>query len=175
MKTSSLETVLGALIIGIAIVFLLYSVKAGDAQKIEGYDINAQFNQVGGLSVGDAVRIGGVKVGTVKAITLSKETYMANVESTIDKDIHIPVDSAATVASSGLMGGNYLEISVGGDDEMLKNKGQIQYTQDAQNIEKLLGQFIFAAADSKKKGDTSTPEAGKDMTAPAPETAMPAM
>jgi len=174
MKTSSVETVLGALIIVIALVFLLYSVRAGEVEKTEGYVINAQFNQVGGLSAGDAVRISGVKIGTVKSITLSKETYLANVAANINNDIKIPADSAATVASSGLMGGNYLDISPGGDEEMLKNRGMIQYTQDAQNLEKLLGQFIFTI---KPNGDKPAAE-GASAAAPEAEpadAAMPAM
>ena len=178
MKTSSLETVLGALILVIAAVFLLYSVKAGDAEKTEGYTINAQFNQVGGLAAGDAVRISGVKIGSIKAITLDKKTFMANVEASINKDIQVPADSAATVASSGLLGGNYLEISPGGDLENLKNKGSIQYTQDAQNLEKLLGQFIFSAADKKPADGQATPEAetAAPAAAAAPSDApMPAM
>lgn len=163
MRTSSVETVLGALILLIAIVFLLYSVKAGEVERTEGYTINAQFNQIGGLSIGDAVRVSGVKIGTIKSITLSKETYLANVEASIDRGIKLPVDSAATVASSGLMGGNYLEISPGGDEAMLDNKGNIEFTQDAQNLEKLLGQFIFTI--DGKNGDKGDETATADATA----------
>ncbi len=169
MRTSSVETVLGALILFVALSFLLYSVRAGDVEKTEGYIINAQFNQVGGLAAGDAVRVSGVKIGTVKSITLSHETYLANVAASIDKAVKLPVDSAATVASTGLLGGNYLEISPGGDEKMLEDKGNIEFTQDAQNLEKLLGQFIFTIKDPKK--DAAAPEAESTTAFEAPAAA----
>lgn len=187
MKTSSLETVLGALVLIVALAFLIYSASVGDVKKVEGYGIIARFNQVGALQVGDDVRISGVKIGAIKAITLTKDNYLASVEATIDESVKIPADSAATIASTGLLGGNYLDISPGGDDVMLKDGGILQYTQDAQNLERLLGQFIFSVSDAKKtegKEEASedaasvldAPASGAE-TAPAPasDDAMPAM
>ncbi len=156
MKTSSLETVIGALIIVVAVVFLIYSAAVGDIEQEDGYPIKANFNQVGGLQVGDPVRISGVKIGVVKDIELSRQSFLAEVTATIDDDVQVPTDSSATVASSGLLGGNYLAISPGGDEENLRRNDYLEYTQDAQNLEELLGKFIFSMNDSK---DDSASEA----------------
>lgn len=167
MKANSLETVLGALVLALAIIFFVYSAQKGDAEKVKGYLINARFNQVGALTAGDPVKISGVKIGTVEEITLTKENYLANVSARIEDSVKLPVDSSATIASTGLLGGNYLDISPGGDDLILGNNGLLQYTQDAQNLEKLLGQFIFSVNDAKKTGET---EAAPVATPPAFET-----
>ena len=156
MKTSSLETVLGAIVLIVAVIFLIYSAQMGDAEQTKGYTVNARFNQVGGLQPGDAVRVSGVKIGSVGKITLTTENYLANVAMTIDEGVKLPVDSAASIASTSLLGGTYLDISPGGDEQMLEDQGVLQYTQDAQNIEKLLGQFIFSVSDAKKGAEAGT-------------------
>lgn len=171
MKANSLETVLGALVLALALIFFVYSAQKGEVEKVKGYIINARFNQVGALTPGDPVKVSGVKVGQVESITLTQENYLANVSARVDENVKLPVDSSATIASTGLLGGNYLDISPGGDELMLDNNGLLQYTQDAQNLEKLLGQFIFSVQDAKKTGEgtpTGTPPAfGDKEAAPA--------
>lgn len=173
MKTSSLETVLGAIVLIVAFIFLIYSAQMGDAEQTKGYTVNARFNQVGGLQQGDAVRVSGVKIGTVRKITLTNENYLANVAMTIDEGVKLPVDSSASIASTSLLGGTYLDISPGGDELMLADQGILQYTQDAQNIEKLLGQFIFSVSDSKKTAEGAAAE-GDDASEAAPAAEEPA-
>ncbi len=168
MKTSSLETVIGALIIVVAAIFLIYSAAVGDVEQTDGYPIKANFNQVGGLQVGDSVRISGVKIGTVKAIDLSRQSFLAEVTATIEDDVQVPRDSSATVASNGLLGGNYLAISPGGDEENLRRNDFLEYTQDAQNLEELLGKFIFSIADSETNSDKDSTETSVKDTTPAP-------
>lgn len=151
MKTNSLETIIGALIIVVATVFLIYSAAIADVEQMDGYPIKANFNQIGGLQEGDAVRISGVKIGVVDKIELSRQSFLAEVTALIDRDVQIPRDSSATAASSGLLGGNYLEISPGGDEENLRRGDFIDFTQDAQNLENLLGKFIFSLGDADDK------------------------
>lgn len=164
MKTNSLETIIGALIIAVAAVFLIYSATVADVEQVDGYDIKASFNQVGNLQPGDYVRISGVRVGTVDKIELSRQSFLAEVTAIIDRDVQIPRDSAATVASSGLLGGNYLEISPGGDEENMRRGDFIEFTQDAQNLENLLGQFIFSLDNggNEESSEPSTNEMATD-------------
>lgn len=185
MKRNIIETVLGAVVLVIAGGFLAYSTSATQAGTVEGYDINASFNEIGGLKTGADVRVGGVKVGSVEDITLDQQTYRANVKLSIKDDVKIPTDTAARVSSESIMGGTYLALDVGGDEEMIKPGGSIAFTQDAQNLETLLGKFIFSMADGKDEDKTagSTPagtpapapsQSGND-GAPATITPLPAM
>ena len=165
MKRNIIETVLGALVLLVAGAFLLYGSSATTAGEVSGYPIIAKFNEVGALQKGDDVRIGGVKVGSVESITLDAKSYRANVNLSIMDDVKIPADSSARISSEGLMGGAYVAIDVGGDDDALERGSNIIYTQDAQNLEQLLGKFIFSLGDAKKDETASSDD--KKPAAPA--------
>ncbi len=144
MKRSVIETVLGAVVLFVAAFFLLFSYKTANVKAVSGYEISADFSGIGGLSAGDDVQISGVKIGTVTAVTLDSETYLARVHMSIDPDIALPVDTAAVISSESLLGGRYLSLEPGAAEESLTDKGRIQFTQAPQNLEQLLGQFIFS-------------------------------
>lgn len=170
MKRNVIETVLGAVVLLVAIVFLGFSYSAADVGDIEGYNITADFSGIGGLGLGDSVQISGVKIGSIKKIELKKDTYMAHVTMSIDNSVKLPDDTSAFISSESLLGGKYMELQPGGSEEMLGDGGHIEYTQAPQNLEQLLGKFIF----SMDKGKEGT--AGEDAAAaPAPETGTPGM
>jgi phospholipid/cholesterol/gamma-HCH transport system substrate-binding protein len=54
---------------------------------------------------------------------------------------NIPADSAAVIRTSGLLGEQYIDISVGGDLESLKDGDTFYSTQSAMNLERLIGNF----------------------------------
>jgi phospholipid/cholesterol/gamma-HCH transport system substrate-binding protein len=153
MKRSLVETILGAIVLLAAGLFLLYSIKTADIADTGGYEITADFSSVGGLKPGDIVQISGVKVGTISRIELITETYLARVRMNIRDEYKIPTDTAALITSEGLLGGQYMALEPGADEEMIKPNGVIQYTQAPQNLEQLLGQFIFSMQDDEKASD----------------------
>ena len=171
MKRSIVETLLGAVVIVIALVFLVYSMRKAEVRAVNtGYEIVADFSGIGGLKSGDDVEISGVKIGTVSAVSLNPETYLARVAMTIDSDIKLPDDTAAMISSQSLLGGRYLALEPGGSDINLAPGGRIQYTQAPQNLEQLLGQFIFSMQSEKKEGkDDASQKAGNTEAAPAAE------
>lgn len=157
MKRNIIETVLGAIVLIVAGAFLVYSSSATKAGAVEGYEVSANFNEIGALKQGSDVRIGGVKVGTVKGIDLDSASYQARVTLSIEDDIKLPADTAARVSSEGLMGGAYLALDPGGDENNLRDGGRIEYAQDAQNLETLLGKFIFSMSESKDEKGAAAP------------------
>ncbi|MCB1651240.1 MAG: outer membrane lipid asymmetry maintenance protein MlaD [Alphaproteobacteria bacterium] len=156
MKRSTVETALGALVILVAAMFLSYSYKTANLSTGSGgYEVVALFSSIGGLQAGDDVQISGVKVGNVSKVELDKETYLAKVHLNIDPAYKLPVDTAALISSESLLGGKYLALEPGADEELLGPGGTIEYTQAPQNLEQLLGQFIFSMQgdeDKKKQG-----------------------
>lgn len=153
MNKNFVETLLGAVVLIVALFFLSYSAEIGEIGKgSEGYTVHADFSQVGTLKTGDDVRISGVKVGTVSNLELRNDTYLARVYMTIDPSVQLPTDTASIVSSEGLLGGTFLALEPGASEDYLDDGGRIMYNQDAQNLEKLLGQFIFSMQENS--GDT---------------------
>ena len=84
----------------------------------------------------------GVTVGTIESISLNTETFQARVEMSIHSDVdNIPSDSSAVIRTSGLLGEQYIDISIGAEMDSLK-EGDIFYsTQSAMNLERLISNF----------------------------------
>jgi len=98
----------------------------------------------GGLKSGDDVTISGVKVGSIANIELDPETYLAKVYMSVDQSVELPLDTAAMISSESIMGGRFLALEPGAEEEMIQPGGRVPYTQAPQNLEQLLGQFIFS-------------------------------
>ncbi len=173
MKRSVIETVLGAVVLFLAGFFLVFSYRTADIKKVSGYEITASFSGIGGLGIGDDVRISGVKVGSVADVSLDQKNYLAVVTMSIEPSIKLPDDTAAVIASESLLGGRYMELQPGASETMLEKGGQIQYTQSPQNLEQLLGKFIFSMQSEKKDGNKQEGASGESSLA-APEAAVPA-
>jgi phospholipid/cholesterol/gamma-HCH transport system substrate-binding protein len=94
--------------------------------------------------MGADVRVSGIKVGKVLEQSLDPETYRAEVRFSVMSDVELPTDSSAAVVSSGLLGGKYLALVPGGDDQLLQEGGEITLTQSSVNIEDLIGKYIFS-------------------------------
>jgi phospholipid/cholesterol/gamma-HCH transport system substrate-binding protein len=149
MNRNVVETVLGAIVLLVAAVFLVFSYNTANVKKITGYEITADFSSTGGLKAGDDIMVSGVKVGTVTDIKLDSETYLARVHMSIDPFVKLPLDTAALITSESIMGGRYLALEPGAEEEMIEAGGRVPYTQAPQNLEQLLGQFIFNMRDDK--------------------------
>ncbi|MBT5265426.1 MAG: outer membrane lipid asymmetry maintenance protein MlaD [Rhodospirillaceae bacterium] len=145
MRRNMIETMMGAVVVLVAVSFLGFAYSSANIRTTGGYEISANFNKVSGLSVGTDVRMSGIKIGTVVSQTLDKETFLARVTMNIDSDVKLPGDTVASIASEGLLGGTYLELVPGGMPDTLEPGGEIEYTQDPVDIVQLLGKFIFSA------------------------------
>ena len=170
MKRSVVETVLGAVVLLVALVFLAFSYKTANVGAASGYRLSANFSGIGGLKIGDDVQVSGVKIGQVDRIELDPATFLARVTLDIDPSIKVSEDTAAIISSTSLLGGRYLQLEPGGSEELLPDGGVIQYTQAPQNLEQLLGQFIFSMSGKEKDAAAAeghTTDAGEGEQAPA--------
>src|SRR5690606_37920039 len=137
MKRNVIETVLGAVVLVVAGFFLAFSYRTADVGSAKGYEVTADFSGIGGLSIGAAVLISGVKVGTVTGVNLMPDTYLARVHINLAPGIELPSDTAALISSESLLGGRYMAVEPGADTEVIGPGGHIQYTQAPQNLEQL--------------------------------------
>ncbi len=158
MKRNVMETVLGAVVLIVAVVFLGFSYSSANIGDVNGYQVTADFSGTGGLSIGDDVQISGVKIGSIAKIELKPEDYMARVTMDINDKVQLPDDTSAFISSESLLGGKYMELQPGASEDMLGAGGHIQYTQAPQNLEQLLGKFIFSMDKGNENG-TAAPAA----------------
>lgn len=143
---------MGALVLVVAGVFLFYAYSTSEIGKGGGYEVIARFTTVGGLKPGSDVRMSGIKVGTVSSQILDPKSYLAEVTLSIDESILLPVDSSAAVASEGLLGGNYVDLVPGAEEQTLKPGERIELTQDAVDFVQMLSKFMFQAGTSAPAG-----------------------
>ena len=146
MGAKQLETLLGAVVVLVAALFVTFVFSVSDTGSVNGYELVARFDSVEGLDVGSDVRLGGIKVGQVVSQELDPVTYLAVVRIGISEGIRLPIDSSLQVTSEGLFGGRYMAIVPGADDALLQPGDEIRYTQSAVNIEQLLGRFATGGA-----------------------------
>lgn len=148
MAGNLVETLIGAVVLVVAAVFMVFAYSRTDVGEVSGYELSARFERIDGLSPGADVRMSGIKVGTVIEQELDERTYVAVVRLSIDPKVRLPEDSSAEVVSEGLLGGKYLSLSPGGSDAMIAAGGEIKYTQSSVNFEQLLGKFMFSQSSS---------------------------
>jgi phospholipid/cholesterol/gamma-HCH transport system substrate-binding protein len=140
----------------IAAGFLAFAVAHSGRTAATGYKLHASFDHIDGLNAGADVRIAGVKVGNVVDLRVDPKTFLALVTLSINDQIHLPKDTAAEITSESLLGGKFLNLSQGGDDQDLAPGATITITQSSVSLEQLLGKFIFSAASLTDKGKDST-------------------
>lgn len=157
MKRNAIETIIGAVVLVIAAVFVVFAYSSADIAAVRGYEVTAKFDRVDGVRDGTDVRLSGIKVGTVVSETLEPDTYFAVLTMSIDNKIKLPTDTSAKIVSDGLLGGKYVALEPGADETMLANGDQITHTQSAINIEDLVSRYIFSSEgksdDSSKSSD----------------------
>lgn len=144
MRRNMIETVLGGVVLAVAAVFLIFAYTSADLGSVDGYEVSANFTSVGGLQNGSDVRISGVKVGSVTGQSLDPQTYLAVVRMSISPDVRLPRDTVAVIASESLLGGRYMALEPGGEEEFIEPGGRVEYTQSTPGLEQLLGQVIFS-------------------------------
>lgn len=161
------ELITGFAVIAVAAVFLVYAMLGAGEISTGGYPLQAQFQSIGGLTVGADVKIGGVVIGHVASERLDPNTYAAIVRLAINDGIKVPDDSSASVTSDGLLGSSYIAVSPGGSNTMLAPGQAFPVTQSAVNIEDLLGKFIFSMGNGTPGKSSSSSVGGSTSANPA--------
>ena len=156
MQNNLTETIIGAVVLIVAAVFLTYAYAVGGKSNVSGYEVIAKFNRVDGLKTGSDVRMSGIKIGSVTSQKLDPQSYLAVVTFSVKNDIKLPLDSSAQISSDGLLGDQYLSLQPGADEKMLDDGGEIIHTQGSVDIVSLVGRMIFSQTSQGKKNSKSS-------------------
>ena len=149
MRRNLIETGMGMVVLVVAGVFLVLAYNSTDFRKGKGYLISAEFNKIGSIKVGSDVRVSGVPVGRVVALFLDPKSFMAQITFDIDVKYSFPTDTVAVIESEGLLGGNFVALIPGGDEDELTSGDFLEFTQDAVDISQMLGKFMFSSGGNK--------------------------
>ena len=149
MGRNIVETIVGALVLVVAGIFVFYAFSKSDNSGPDGYEVTARFGRIDGLKRGADVTMSGVKVGTVTAIELDRKTYQAVVRMGVSASVPIPADTNAKIISESLLGGMVVVLDPGPDKTLLKAGGEIQNTQDAISFTELIAKFMFSGTGAK--------------------------
>lgn len=163
MGRSVFETILGAVVLAVAGLFLIFAYNSSDLRVVKGYEVSANFPMVDGLKEGIDVKLNGVKVGSVTGMKLittpGPNQYLVRVAMMIDPSIKLPTDTIALVSSESLLGGKYMSLEPGVDDDIIKTDGtgRITRTQAPMRLDDLIGQVIYG----NKRGDSASNASAK--------------
>jgi phospholipid/cholesterol/gamma-HCH transport system substrate-binding protein len=134
------------------------------------YVLKADFDNIGGLKVRAPVSVAGVKVGRVTSIELDPQSYRATVIMQINEGQDFPVDTSASILTQGILGSNYISLSPGYEQQMLKPGGRIETTHSALILENLIGQLMFNLSNNKKTDAVAAAPAAAPATATSKQT-----
>jgi phospholipid/cholesterol/gamma-HCH transport system substrate-binding protein len=161
MGRNVIETILGAVVLLVAGFFIVFAYNSSDLNKTIGYTVTANFPNVDGLKVGSDVKVNGLRVGSVteqKIITDSgPNQFLIQVRLAIDPSVKLPNDTIAMIANESLLGGKYMSLEIGVEEDSIKTDGtgKISRTQAPMRLDDLIGRLIFNSDKSKeeKKSD----------------------
>lgn len=149
MQRTTLDLWVGIfVIVGIGALMML-SLKVGNLNinsSTQSYVLTGHFENIGGLKVRAPVKSAGVVVGRVTNIQFNTQTYDAVVTMAMNSSFSFPKDTFASILTSGLLGEQYIGLSAGGDEVMLKDGDNIMKTNSAMVLEELIGRFLFNKA-----------------------------
>ncbi|MBF0326192.1 MAG: MCE family protein [Alphaproteobacteria bacterium] len=144
-KGGNRDIVTGALVVAsaalvLAVVYLTQKTP-GESDDSDGYLVTARFSRLDGIAVGSPVRLSGLPVGKVAALSLAPD-FRAVTSLRIRSDVQLPSDTAAAIHTDGLLGSKFVVLQPGAEESVLASGQEIPFTQDSMVIEDLMEMII---------------------------------
>jgi phospholipid/cholesterol/gamma-HCH transport system substrate-binding protein len=141
---NSLETKLGIFVaVAIVAAIVIIDMVGGTDIFQRGYHINALFDTVQELKVGDSVKMAGVEIGRVEKITLADGKV--TVVMKLHPDAVVKTDSQAVIKFAGLMGQNFVSINFGSPGAPLVVDGSVLETVEQPDLSAIMSKLDSAA------------------------------
>ncbi|NJN50759.1 MAG: outer membrane lipid asymmetry maintenance protein MlaD [Gammaproteobacteria bacterium] len=152
MRMRTIEISVGAFLLAgiLALVFLAVRVSGVSLSGATGtYTLFARFDEVAGLRVRSKVSMAGVTIGRIAAIDVDSTYGEAIVTMEIESRVNnLSSDAGAQIQTEGILGGRYVSLSQGAEEDVLHDGDTISNTQGALVLENLIGEFITRMGDN---------------------------
>lgn len=146
MRMRTIEIAVGAFMLAgiLALIFLAVNVSGiNTGSDRESYRVTARFTDVAGLKLRAKVTLAGVTIGRVVDIGVDQTSGEAVVGMAIEGDLDtLSTDTGAKVLTEGMIGGRYIDLVPGGEEEYLADGDEIYDTQGALVLENLVGDLV---------------------------------
>ena len=138
---NTLETRLGVFfaLVMIAAVIMIEMIGGFEFFK-PGMTLQARFNSVQDLKIGDAVKMAGVQIGRVEKIKFDQGKVLVVMKIT-DPEAEVKTTSEATIKFTGLMGQNYVSITLGAATSPKVITGAALTTTEQTDLSSLMGKL----------------------------------
>jgi len=155
MQKQKVEIAVGIFVVlGLAALVML-AMKVSDLSALSGkasYYLTARFDNIGGLKVRSPVNMAGVRIGQVSDIRLDQTTFEAVVMLRVSEQFNqLPLDTSASVYTSGLLGEQYISLEPGGEETFLTDGAEIKITSSSFVLEQVIGEVLFSRAAGEDK------------------------
>ncbi|HEX4911983.1 MAG TPA: outer membrane lipid asymmetry maintenance protein MlaD [Permianibacter sp.] len=148
MDMRRVEILVGVFVVAGIAAMIALALKVSSINRLTGdstYRVYAKFENIGGLKVRSPIKVGGVVVGRVANISLDAQSLTPMVEMAISEEFKsFPIDTSAKINTAGLLGEQYIALSVGGEEDVLRDGDSVAETQSALVLEELIGKYLFA-------------------------------
>ncbi len=150
----STELKVGAVVLVAIVVAAFFILRMDDTANIFGtstdvYRVRVLFDSIAGLGIDAPVRLAGVLVGRVETIRLT-DNGQAEVVLRINNGVPLRTDAVASVASLGLLGEKYLEVSAGTPGGTLVTDGGTIGAGAAVSIDQMVAVMNDIAGDAQE-------------------------
>lgn len=148
MDMRRVEILVGFFVIAGLAAMVALALKISSINRMTGdstYRVYAKFENIGGLKVRSPIKVGGVVVGRIATISLDQQSLTPIVEMAISEEFKaFPIDTSAKINTAGLLGEQYIALSPGGEDDVLRDGDSVTETQSALVLEELISKYLFA-------------------------------
>jgi len=148
MNSRAIQVLVGLFMLLFILAMLVLALRVSNLTSLSGgesYSLVAKFENIGGLKEGAYVAARGVRVGEVSSIEYDAGTFEAIVNLSIDAKFNsFPLDTSASIYTAGLLGEQYIGLEPGAEIDALVDSDEIDQTQSAIVLERLIGQVLFS-------------------------------
>jgi len=162
---NSLETRLGYFVVLAMFAGWIITETLGGVESFHsGYRLNALFDTVQDLKIGNSVKMAGVEIGRVEKIVLTGDRVRVTMK--LHSDAVVKTDSKAVIKFTGLMGQNFVAVNFGTPDAPRAVDGALLATEEQPDLNAIMTKLDGATTGIQNLTKSFTPDTINNLMGP---------